>query len=175
MKKKRICFENNDEYERFCENMGAFYDHQEDEQFIMSHEAGHMVLLRKFFPTKIFTYGWCKEFDAPCVHDQNDYDYEIFDVCKHHIMVALGGYVASCKMLGMTRREVQLVMEYLMANEDRRKGTDLWKAQQFIPLTNRQYGRKLRVKTLVEETYDAMNIDALRAEVDFQSNMKKTA
>lgn len=34
MKKKRICFENNDEYERFAQNMGVFYDHQEDGQFI---------------------------------------------------------------------------------------------------------------------------------------------
>lgn len=175
MKKKRICFENNDEYERFAQNMGVFYDHQEDEQFIMAHEAGHMVLLRKFFPSNVFSYGWHDEHNVPCVNDDNDYDYGQFSVCKHHIMVALAGYVASCKMLGMSHREVQLVMEYLTADENEREGSDLWKAQQFLRLTNQQYGVKLRMTKLVGETYDAMDGEAIQSEMEYQEDMKKTA
>ena len=159
-----------EEYDRLQKNMDFLDRFEDEEQSIMAHEAGHMILLRKFFPFNTYTYG------NHCVYDPyKNYDWDKLTVCKQHLMVYLAGHVAFCKISGMTRQDTQVVIEYLIASTNYPNGADLWKYQEFVEVIRQHYGVNLRLKKLVSKTYDALDVDAIQAEVEFQSNMKKTA
>ena len=164
-----------EEYDRFQQNIKAFGRYQDEEKNVMAHEAGHMLLLRKFFPNNTYTYG-VNEKGNPCVNNPyKDYDFEKPTVSKQLLMVSLAGLVAYCKYIGISNRETQLIMDYLVDGKNRDDDGDLWKYQGFSQLCAEFFGVKWKIRKLVSDTYDALDIDAIQAEVEYQKSMKKVA
>lgn len=163
----------NEECQRFMQNIDTYMALQDDDTMIKAHEAGHMVLLKRYYPSNDYSYGWNDEKGVPCVHDRNDYDFSKVSVCKHHILVSLAGMVSVCKRLGMSRRDTQIVIDYF--NQDpHSEGNDLWKATEFIRLL-RNIKVKLDLFKLCGEAYDLISLTDIENEIDVQKKIQKNS
>ena len=166
----------NEEPRKLQYNLNIFYSFQDKPEFIMAHEAGHMVALHKLFPENIYNYGWNAERGVPCVYGREQkHDYSDVSTIKNISLATLAGVVGLCKYLDMTKRETQFLLDCLNENNAYIDGSDGWKVNEFLRMLREQKGVKLTYFNLVGEAYDLLDMGAIYAEVNLQMNMKKTA
>lgn len=163
---------------------------EKQDSMMLEHEAGHMTLLKKFFPNNTYTYGINPE-GRPCVNDNNQYDENDSKSRANNNKVDLAGVISVCKCLKFTRDEtVKFVNELI--EDGQPVGSDIWKvvtdiknirdqimlslqseapdkeeAELVIQSMNETFG----YDTLIGDTYDLLTFDKIKEEVETQEGI----
>jgi hypothetical protein len=143
----------------------------------MAHEAGHMILLRKYFPENPYTYGCDEESGLWCVIDKNSYDAPDGQFVPKIANVAVAGMIGMLKYFGFTLDETKIVMNWMCGVTDigHEVGGDMFKFEKAMELIEVVAGKKPNVNVVFETVYNLLDTDEIKREIELQTEMKKTA
>lgn len=143
-----------------------FFDKQDN--MMLEHEAGHMVLLKSYFPNNTFSYG-INEQGLPCVIDTNSYDFEDVYTNTIHLMVDFAGIASVCKHLDFSKHETVKFITQLISS-GKSGVSDIEKADKVLQLLKKA-GNFIDYEGLIGVTYDMLDLDKIKEEVKIQKNI----
>lgn len=184
-----------EDYEALEVNLKRLDTYKDTDEGKMAHEAGHMLVARKEFPSNIYSYGidektgkWCvidrniPIFDLEKVIDadiQNMTDGKIYTAhplafAMKTMKIAVAGYVALCKAFGLSFEETNVLVGWLWAEKfDYEEGSDFKRADDMEDIA--KCAIKVDRQQVVKQVYDMLDTDEIKREIELQTEMKKTA